>query len=348
MTTGLRILFATGLDYMPARVGGALQSIHDLSVALNARGVETAVLCAGAPDKPANEVQRDVYRGYQVYRARQPERAVAAVTRDFRPSAAVLQSGAIQAMTEAFQAAGVATMVYIRDAEFGGQMFLPSTEILFLANSAFTARRTEVMLGVDCHVLPSLIRLSEYRTETNRSRALFVGSSPRKGLEIAFRIAERRADIPFDFVESWPISEHRRVHYGARCARAGNIAWHRSVSDMRQFYATARLLLAPSVWEEAYGRVVPEAQISGIPVLASDRGGLPQAVGPGGILIDAHAPDADWLAAFDRMWDDDAEYSRLSGLAREHAEREEMAPGLITGRFLELVSDFIAARRGGA
>ena len=117
---------------------------------------------------------------------------------------------------------------------------------------------------------------------------------------------------------------------------------------MRQFYATARLLLAPSVWEEAYGRVVPEAQISGIPVLASDRGGLPQAVGPGGILIDAHAPDADWLAAFDRMWDDDAEYSRLSGLAREHAEREEMAPGLITGRFLELVSDFIAARRGGA
>ena len=40
-----------------------------------------------------------------------------------------------------------------------------------------------------------------------------------------------------------------------------------SRGDMRSVYAKCRILLAPSVWEEAYGRVVTEAQISGIPVV---------------------------------------------------------------------------------
>ena len=38
-----------------------------------------------------------------------------------------------------------------------------------------------------------------------------------------------------------------------------------------------------------FGRIAVEPQFSGIPVVASDRGGLPEAVGPGGVLIDPAA-----------------------------------------------------------
>ncbi len=344
MTDSLRILFATALDYMPDRVGGALSSIHELSLELKALGVETAVLCAGAHKRAANEVLRDAYGGYPVFRAPRPANVVQAVVADFRPHAAVVQAGAIVPITEAFHAAGVATIVHFRDVEFAGSLFPPTDKVVFLGNSEFTARRAQVMLGVDCHVLPSVIRLADYVTESSRRRALFVGSSPLKGIEIAFRLAASRPRIPFDFVESWPIPDATRDHYSARCREAGNIEWHLPVSYMRPIYAEARLLVVPSVCEESYARVVAEAQASGIPVLASDRGGLSQAVGAGGILIAAHAPDGDWLAALDRMWDDKEEYSRLSECARQHAHRAEMAPGRIAERFLELVTEFIAAR----
>ncbi len=54
--------------------------------------------------------------------------------------------------------------------------------------------------------------------------------------------------------------------------------------DTRSVYAATRVLLVPSQWKaETWGRVASEAQFSGIPVLASDVGGSPEAVAPGGV-----------------------------------------------------------------
>lgn len=348
MTEGLRILFATAIRYLPHGVGGMQYSVHHLSQALHARGAETAVLCAGAAEQNPQEVVRDTYGGYPVFRAAKPAEALPAVLAAFRPHAVVIQSGELVPIVRASLIAGTATIVYFRDVIFGEDLFAPNKDILFLASSSFTAGRAKAMFNLDCHVVPAFIRLDDYVTESARSHALFVGCGPLKGIEIAFRIAAARPHIPFDFVESWPISDRTRAYYEARAQQTGNIAWHKPVSDIRQFYAKARLLLMPSLCEEAYGRVVTEAQASAIPVLASDRGGLPQSVGPGGLNIAAHAPLADWLAALDRMWNDEAEYARLSALAHTHARREEMALERITDQFLELVTDFIAARRGGA
>lgn len=84
-------------------------------------------------------------------------------------------------------------------------------------------------------------------------------------------------------------------------------------------------LLVPSIWEEAYGRVATEAQVSGIPVIASNRGGLPEAVGPGSILIDPDAPIEEWVAATKRLWEDSQYYEQLSAAATVYAHRPELS-----------------------
>ena len=74
--------------------------------------------------------------------------------------------------------------------------------------------------------------------------------------------------------------------------------------------------------------------MSGIPALASDRGGSPESVGPGGILVD---PDADldrWTEVLGRMWDDEAEYTSLAELAERHARRAEFEPRAIAAALL--------------
>ena len=71
---------------------------------------------------------------------------------------------------------------------------------------------------------------------------------------------------------------------------------------MADEYAQARLLLVPSVWEEAWGRVVTEAQLNGIPVLATAIGGLPESVGPGGILIPPGSGIEVWNAHLRKLW----------------------------------------------
>jgi glycosyltransferase involved in cell wall biosynthesis len=55
---------------------------------------------------------------------------------------------------------------------------------------------------------------------------------------------------------------------------------------MRPIYARAKALLALSLWWESFGRVAAEAAMNGIPVLHTNRGGLPEAAAASGIKID--------------------------------------------------------------
>ncbi len=65
-----------------------------------------------------------------------------------------------------------------------------------------------------------------------------------------------------------------------------NVDIAKHTNDMRQVYALTRALLAPSLWFENWGRVATEAVMNGIPVLGSTSGGLPEAIGEGGVCIE--------------------------------------------------------------
>jgi len=89
--------------------------------------------------------------------------------------------------------------------------------------------------------------------------------------------------------------------------------------DRERVYAGARALVLPSL-DEGFGLTALEAMSAGIPVVASNRGSLPEVVGTGGLLVDP--TDVDGLAgALEHLVSDDTSAAAWAsaGLARSRA-----------------------------
>ena len=81
--------------------------------------------------------------------------------------------------------------------------------------------------------------------------------------------------------------------------------------------AHAAFVLAPSRWDEPCPYSVIEAMAAGLPVLASERGGLPEMVGEEHVLPDRDV--ASWAAAMSALWNDEAERTRRGAEALARA-----------------------------
>ena len=87
-------------------------------------------------------------------------------------------------------------------------------------------------------------------------------------------------------------------------------------ADRKQLFAGARALVLPSL-EEGFGMPALEAMSLGIPVVATNRGALPELVGDAGLLVDPTQP-ASMMDALERVLRDDTLADTLAqrGLAR--------------------------------
>ncbi len=87
--------------------------------------------------------------------------------------------------------------------------------------------------------------------------------------------------------------------------------------DSQWFYEQIDVLVVPSVWEEPLGMVAIEALANHRPVIASNRGGLPETVidGENGLLFDPRN-HAELGRAMKRLWEDTALYNRMAAAAR--------------------------------
>ncbi len=99
--------------------------------------------------------------------------------------------------------------------------------------------------------------------------------------------------------------------------------------NRRALYEGARLLVQPS-FDEGFGMPVLEAMTLGVPVVASNRGALPEVVGDAGPLVDADDSEA-LAAAIERVVDDETFASACAskGIIRSRQYRwDVMARGV--------------------
>ncbi len=200
-------------------------------------------------------------------------------------------------------------------------------------SSPFTRDYYHERLGITPVAIPSPVLGDRIIAKDREPRYVtFVNPLPAKGLfffaGIAKELQRVRPDIPILVVESRAGAENLKA------LGLTGVHIHPHTTDPREFYRQTKLLLVPSLWNESFGRVVVEAQLNAIPVLSSSRGNLRDTVGSGGIVFDIPAkytpeskiipPAADvrpWIDAIVRLWDDRAEYARLSNAAQAASDR---------------------------
>ena len=353
----MRILLAAKHPHFPQGGGGLERNTHELCRDLVKRGLSPAVICDLRAEqsllvwrnrlsrqlKPSIRFPVDRRLGYPVFRGWNDEDGAAEVAARFRPDAIVAQSAEPVPLLKSYEGVDIPKLAYFHETlrVYDAGTLASTGNIGLIANSRFTAEGMAAHAGFVPAIVRPLVDRALYEVTTRPRNVLFINTVPRKGLEIAFRLAESRPDVPFDFIKSWILKPHEIDRMEQRARAAGNITLHPPTNDMRPHYARARLVLAPSQWEEAWGRIATEAHINGIPVLASDQGGLREAVGPGGLLVPLGAPLQEWRTAFSHLWDDPGTHARVSQTALAYSRRPEIQPENIIDTFVEAVRSHV-------
>jgi amino acid adenylation domain-containing protein len=112
-----------------------------------------------------------------------------------------------------------------------------------------------------------------FQADFDHGAVTLVNASPLKGLPIFLDLASHFPATPFAAVASWGTATADREAVEA----LPNAALLEPRADIDEILAGTRVLLVPSLLGEAFGLIVVEAMLRGIPVLASNVGGLPEA-----------------------------------------------------------------------
>jgi glycosyltransferase involved in cell wall biosynthesis len=352
----VRILFATTRLYPPDRHGGAQNSAHALLSRVVVRGHQCEV--AAAHPAGARLLARralfalsgrrwlgraDLVNGYPTFRAAPWHLAALVAQRCERQQPDVLVTDhvdVIQALARQPTAPRIPTLLRVADVGFRNTSadWVRHGNVRVFANSAFIATRLREELGIDAPVLYPIVDPALYRTPRDGAAMItLINPIQGKGLDVVLGIADRLPARRFMLVSGWPRPNPELERLRVAVRDRPNVTLEAWTADMRTVYTRTRLLLFPAQWEEGFGRVVLEAHSSGIPVVASDRGGLPEAVRDGGCIVPFDAAIDTWAATVDRIMGDDTAYAELSARARANLERPEFDADSITDRFVELL-----------
>jgi glycosyltransferase involved in cell wall biosynthesis len=131
----------------------------------------------------------------------------------------------------------------------------------------------------------------------------------------------------------------------------GQVEFLGQVVDVPTLFRSADLAVFPSRWQEAFGFVVAEAMACGIPVIASDAGGIPEVVGHDGraglVFRNGDVDDLERQIRFLIL--DPKRRARMRKTARERVEQEFSIARMVeqyASLYEELANLSVSARKG--
>lgn len=141
-----------------------------------------------------------------------------------------------------------------------------------VCNSRYLAEYVKTFGGVEASVLDVDTYTPTRLLEDTPLTVTMINPCAVKGISIFLELAKARPAYHFAAVPGWGTTAADLD--SLRAVGVEILPWSVDVSSI---WAQTGVLLVPSLWDEAFGRVVVEAMSFGIPVVTSDSGGLKEA-----------------------------------------------------------------------
>jgi glycosyltransferase involved in cell wall biosynthesis len=238
---------------------------------------------------------------------------------------------------------GITTAFAVRGFGYYDARYFANVDHAFTCSQFLTDVYRDKVGLVSTPIEPPLDWSSVVAPFESRAFVTFVNPSPHKGLWLFARLADmlgsRRPDIPILVVQSGHSGGSLNAIPGIDFSRYPQIMAAPPVPTPADYFALTRILVAPSVWDEPFGRVAAEAMINAIPPLVSNRGSLPHVVGGdftegggGRVLpipewmtfkttkLPSEQEIEPWYEAVCALWDDAALYRAVAARAQQIAE----------------------------
>lgn len=232
---------------------------------------------------------------------------------------------------------------YLVNESFNGHRWCRDVDT-FITDTQATRDLYRERLNIDPVPIGKFIGQDKIAKERQPVNLLFINPSLSKGVAVLIMMArylEKRApNITIEVIESRGDWDEilRAVNYTTGRAAddcPSNIKVTANTADMASVYSRTRVLFVPSLWFESGARVIAEAQLNGIPVVATNRGGNKEMVGAGGVIFnlpevcyqkpymttpteEGIKPVAECIV---RLFEDDDYYKDLSTKAKSNVRR---------------------------
>ena len=188
--------------------------------------------------------------------------------------------------------------------------------INFVYNSEFLKNKLNHLIegGRNTIVLhPIIIKKNYLVKKENNNFVTYINPIKEKGVYIFREIVSSMPQVDFLLVQGWPIVNFNQIKNNFQQFK--NVSFMEKQTDMKKIYSRTKILLVPSTCEEAFGRIVVEAGLNGIPTIASKVGNLKQTIGKGGILIKEYYKIKIWTKSIKFLLENEKKYSYYSKMA---------------------------------
>lgn len=305
----MRVLLTSNASYEPPK-GGSTRGNLAWMRGLVQRGHDVLIVCPTDANQESSDCEVD---GIRIHRVRQLSfhiQALGQAIRGFDPDWVLVSSEDLSHVLLK-EAASVAPerLVYLAHTPqwfpFGPESWNPdakSSEVLARAQAVIAigdhmAAYIEKSLGRPAHVIhPPVYGAAPYRKfgRFGSGSVLMINPCTAKGLPIFLGLAKAFPDVQFDALNGWGTTPDDR----AALESLPNTRLLKNVPDIEEVLEQSRLLLMPSLWYEGFGLIAMEAMLRGLPVIASNSGGLEEAKRHTGYVIPVE-PIRQWESRFD-------------------------------------------------
>jgi glycosyltransferase involved in cell wall biosynthesis len=237
----------------------------------------------------------------------------------------------------------IPTVLYVSSIEYGDNLAIgkPFAPDYIITTSEFARKRIFEQSDRDSIVISPRIDFQRFDPSKNSPEYVtLINPVKIKGSDIFYRLVAEMPDVKFLSKSAWNnlkkdgVWDTNRLQLIAESLGDELVIPKEDISpifpnlvsinnekDISWVYNKTKILLSPSLWEETYGRTNVEAMYHGIPVIASNRGGIPESTDGAAILINNPENFLEWKNALQNVLDNDLLFRKMQEESISRASR---------------------------